>query len=273
MNPILLSLTERIAHRWAQLPEVETVAIAGSQATGTAGSQSDIDVYIYAHADIPALERAAIAREFSSSVEIVDYWGPGLEWDDSLTGVHVDQVFFTTGWIEVHIERVVQRHEASLGYTTSFWHTVRISHVVYDRSGWFTQLQQMAAVDYPDGLVKAIIALNHPALRQITSSYLNQLAKAASRNDVVSLNHRTAALLASYFDILYAVNRLPHPGEKRLLDFVEAQCARRPSNMREDVMRLLESSVTPGGSIVSAVNQLLDGLDEVLSTAGLLPIY
>jgi hypothetical protein len=29
----------------------------------------------------------------------------------------------------------------------------------------------------------------------------------------VSLNHRTAALLASYFDVLFALNRVHHPGD------------------------------------------------------------
>ena len=272
MNDALHELAQRIAMRWAELPDVEAVAIAGSQATGVAGDQSDIDVYIYTHCDIVASVRAGVAREFSDAVEIVDYWGAGIEYDDARTGIHVDLVFFNVDWMEAQIERVLDLHQASLGYTTCFWHTARISLPLFDRSGWFARLQERAKIDYPEALAQAIIMLNHPVLRQITSSYLRQLAKAAARGDLVSLNHRTAAMLASYFDILYAINRLPHPGEKRLLDDAEARCFKRPATMRADIARFLSAGATPGDPVVSAANQLLDGLDDVLRREGLLPL-
>src|SRR5258705_11487213 len=104
------------------------------------------------------------------------------------------------------LDRVLVRHQASMGYTTCFWHTIRMSQVLFDRSHWFARLQQQAAQPYPEPLVKAIIAANYPVLRQIAPSYVHQIEKAASRGDLVSLNHRTAALLASYFDILFAIN-------------------------------------------------------------------
>ena len=54
-----------------------------------------------------------------------------------------------------------------------------------------------------------------------------------ARGDLVSLNYRVAALLASTFDILFALNRLPHPGEKRLLAFATQHCPLRPAGMAE----------------------------------------
>ena len=63
----------------------------------------------------------------------------------------------------------------------------------------------------------------------------NQIAKALMRNDLVSINHRLAAFLASYFDILFAINEIPHPGEKKLIDIVENQCNIKPENFKENL--------------------------------------
>lgn len=264
------ALAETIAQRFSLLPEVRAVALAGSQATGVAGEHSDIDVYIYTDRDIPASVRQSIGAEFSDHVEVADFWGPGTEWDDRATGIHVDTIYFGADWMEDQLNRVLVRHEASLGYSTCFWHTVRVSQILFDRNGWFAALQARAMQDYPEPLVKAIVAHNTPVLRQIFSSYLRQLEKAASRGDKVSLNHRTAALLASYFDIVFAVNRLPHPGEKRLLEYAEKHCARLPENMRGDITALLAASVYVDTFIGQFVNQLVDHLDEWLREAGFL---
>jgi hypothetical protein len=268
MTETYLAIAQRVANRLGELPEVEAVAIAGSRLTGTATETSDIDVYVYPQLDIPAERRRAIALKCADVVSIVDLWGPGVEWDDPETGIHVDTIFFTTFWVEDQIDRVLRRHEAGLGYSTTVWHTVRISRGLFDRSGWFAALQQRAMRDYPEPLVKAIIAHNYPVLRRIPPSYLHQLEKAAARGDLVSLNHRAAALLASYFDILFAINQVPHPGEKLLLTQAEALCTRRPRHFREEVEAVLRVSATGGQAILETVNQLIDSLDALLDSEG-----
>jgi predicted nucleotidyltransferase len=264
-----LAIARRVALRFSQLPEVEAVCVAGSQMTHTASQTSDIDLFIYLRISLSAETRVAIALEFAQIVELVDFWGPGVEWNDPDTGVHVDTIYFTTDWTENQIDRVLIRHEAALGYTTALWHTVRISHILFDRDDWFAALQRHAMQDYPMSLVKAIVAMNYPILRKISSSYLHQLEKAAGRHDLVSLNHRTAALLASYFDILFAVNQVPHPGEKRLLAFAETLCPKRPGQLREQINAVLSASGPSGTGIVEAVNQLIDSLEILLANEGL----
>lgn len=269
-NNTYLQVAERVAARFAHLPDVEAVAIGGSQASGAASALSDIDIYIYSHTEIPRDVRTAIGAEFSDRVEVIDYWGPGNEWDDRETGIHVDAVFWTVGWIEDQIERTLNRCEAWTGYTTSFWHTVKISKIVYDRNGWFARLQQTADQPYPDALVKAIVETNWRLLRTAFPAYLHQLEKAAARRDLVSLNHRAAALLASYFDILFAVNRLSHPGEKRLIDLAERHCAKLPVNMRANIEAFLRATADSSLSISETGNALINGLKTVLIEEGLL---
>jgi hypothetical protein len=43
--------------------------------------------------------------------------------------------------MEGELARVLDRHEASLGYSTSLWHNVLTSKPLNDRSGWFAALQ------------------------------------------------------------------------------------------------------------------------------------
>jgi hypothetical protein len=88
---------------------------------------------------------------------------------------------------------------------------------------------------------------------------------ALERGDLVCVNHRITALLASYFDILFAVNRLYHPGEKRQVAYVLAKCPKRPPDVQSQVNELLLAIAPKEESkVLDRVNNLLDGLDTLL---------
>ncbi len=254
----------RVIERFAALPQVRAIALAGSQATSQAGAASDYDIYIYSDGDLPVELRLTIGQEFSPNAQIVDFWGAGMEWDDPETDAHIDTVYFDVQWMEDQIERVMVRCEPSLGYSTCFLHTVCVSRPLYDPHGWLVNLQQHARQPYPDELAQRIIALNLPVLRDSFSSYRSQLAKAASRGDMVSLNHRVAAFLASIFDILFAINKTPHPGEKRLLDLAEHLCPVRPASLRADVEALLRATSVNATDVVPCADRLVDSLEILL---------
>ena len=71
------------------------------------------------------------------------------------------------------------------------------------------------------------------------ASYYEQIEKALSRNDANSVNHRIAAFMASYFDIIFANNELLHPGEKKLVKYAKEHCAVSPENFEENIEKLL----------------------------------
>jgi len=202
----------------------------------------DIDLYVYATAEVPVESRRAIAAEFADRMEIDNrVWEPGDEWIDRNTGRAIDIMYRTPAWIEDQLARVLVRHEASAGYSTCFWWNVLHSRALYDRTGWYAALQQSARQPYPEELRRAIIAKNLPLLRSNISSYRRQIEKALDRGDLVSVNHRIAAFLASYWDILFAINSLPHPGEKRLPDHASRLCKTLPANWEADLTALLQS--------------------------------
>lgn len=266
-----LVLAETIAQRYGAWPQVVAVALGGSHVAGAADWGSDIDLYVYTAAELPMQARAEIATGRAEYVELDNrFWEPGDEWIDAETGMHVDVMFRSVAWIEAQLERVLEQHQASVGYSTCLWHNVVASQALYDRDGWFEQLQQAARRPYPEPLRRAIIQKNHPILRRNISSYRAQLEKAVVRSDWVSINHRTAELLSSYFDILFALNRKPHPGEKRLVATALKRCERVPPGIAEQVQALVSAVGSGAQEIVERADVLIAGLDALLHAEGLL---
>ncbi len=260
-------LARRAGGLFAVLPQVEAVALGGSRAGGNADASSDIDLYVYTRSEVPLPERERIVERLggaSRSSLGLTFWGPGDEWFDAGTGIEVDVVYFDASWMVDQLRRVLHDHQASLGYTTCLWHTVRHAQVLHDPHGWHRTLQAEAAQPYPEALRRNIIALNQPVLRDVIPSYLHQIEKAVQRRDLVSANHRLAALLASYFDVIFACNRVLHPGEKRLLASATALCQALPVDMGEDVEAVLRSAATPGEDLLRHLNRMLDRLDLML---------
>jgi Nucleotidyltransferase domain len=249
-------LAQEIAERYGEIAVVEAVAMAGSRSSGVADADSDIDLYVYIHGVLSLEDRAAIATNASRKEIGNAFWEPGDEWVEN--GASVDVMFRQTGWIEEQMDRVLLGHEGSVGYSTCFWYNVLHSEILVDRNAWFAQLQTRATVPYPPELKQNIVAKNWPILRNNVSSYRHQIELALRRGDVVSVQHRVTALLASYFDVLFAINEQPHPGEKRLLTFAEELCPIRPQQLREQVTRVVDESS------LAAIDALLDGLEPLL---------
>ncbi len=244
---------------------MEAVAWGGSQAATGGDQLSDIDLYVYTTAVIPLAAREALIAELRSSRADLNLqlWDLGDEWYDAATGLEVDVMYWEPAWIESQLDRVWRQHQASLGYTTCFWYTLYHSQALYDRQGWLADLQRQSRQPYPEKLRYAIIAKNHMALRRVIPSYAHQIEKACQRNDLVSLNHRIAALLASYFDVVFALNRVLHPGEKRLIERAQAHCARLPLDMAAQLTALLQAT-RPADGVLQLTNALLDNLDDLL---------
>lgn len=198
---------------------------------------------MYAANGVPIVQRNDIAARFAiadTPPEIDNrFWETGDEWRDAASGTWVDMTYRSPEWVEGELARVLDRHEASTGYTTAVWHNVRTSRVLFDRTGWLQELVLRANRPYPEPLKQAIIARNLPLLRQVHSSYLAQIAAAVRRADAVAINHRIAAFLASVFDIIFAINKVPHPGEKRLLAHVDASCPLRPVDLADQVNEIV----------------------------------
>lgn len=267
------ALAATIAAQYAEFPQVEAVAWGGSHTSVAADAASDIDLYVYVREPLPPGDRATFINPRASYAEINNQvWEPGDEWIEAESGTKIDVMYRELGWIKDQIDRVLVHHQASAGYSTAFWYNVQVSQPLWDRNGWFAALQAQAQQPYPEPLRRAIIAKNYPLLRNMLGSYQRQIKGAVARNDVVSIIHRVAALLASYFDVLFAVNRLPHPGEKRLIAYATRDCSLLPRDMAQQVEALVGASARSTDTVLDRVDVLVDNLDDLLRREELLPL-
>jgi len=262
------------AARLGALPGVVAVALGGSRVGRLAGSGSDVDLYVYADTPPDPAARAAVAAALGAVGTEIDnrFWEPGDEWADAASGLGLDIMYRTPTWIEGELDRLLVRHEASVGYSTALWHSIRASEPLVDLTRWYADLQRRAAAPYPEALRRAVVAKNHPILRQSRSSYRRQIEAARDREDWVAVNHRVAALLASFFDVLFALNRATHPGEKRLLAQAAVVCPQRPADLAERVRSLLAAAspnAPRGVDLLKAIDRLVDDLDPLLRDEGL----
>ena len=273
MHTEYTNLAIRVADLFSQLPQVAAVALGGSLSGTHTDKSSDIDLYVYTLSDIPLearidiMERTGGARRASMGLE---FWGTGDEWFDAATGIEVDMVYFDTHWMEEQGKRVVLDYQASMGYSTCFWYTVRYSQVFHDPKGWFSGLEEICQRPYPEALRQNIIAHNHPVLRQVIPSYAYQIEKAVIRSDLVSVNHRLAGLFASYFDIIFALNDALHPGEKRLVEKAVANCEKLPEKMESDIAAVLGLSASGDPVLLDRLDLMLERLDILLDAEGLI---
>jgi hypothetical protein len=268
-----LTLARRIADQFAARSEVVAVALSGSSSANNVDDASDIDLYVYTEEEIQLDARIKIMKGSggaSRSSMGLNFWGPGDEWFDAETGIEVDIVYFDFRWLEDQLQRVILDHQPSMGYSTCFWYLVNRSQVFYDPDRWFGDLQLFCNQPYPEALRQNIINFNHPVLREIIPSYFLQIKKATKRGDLVSINHRLAGLLASYFDILFAVNHQLHPGEKRLVQKVLSNCALLPVNMENEINAILIAAGNIQIGFLGLVSEFLDHLDQLLRSEGLI---
>ena len=263
-------LIGRLAAAFAAEPAVVAVALGGSRGGGGIGwdDASDLDLEVVTSGTLAPEARQRILRAAGAPdarPANPGFWGDADEWRDGATGILVDASYFDAAWLEDQLDRVLVRHLPSLGYSTCLWHTVRTCTPVHDPLGRLAALVRRAAVPYPGPLRRAVIAHNRAALRGFPSAWEEQVARAAGRRDAVAVNHRLAGLLASYVDILFALNRAPHPGEKRLLEAVTERCPERPPAALDDLEAILAIPATRATGLPDLVRHLLDDLDALLA--------
>lgn len=250
-----------LASRFARLDHCSALAISGSKTSPVNDDMSDWDLYIYSTRRITPDERKAVLEDMFDSIRVdMSFFEEG---DEAVRdGIAFDLMYRDTSFVEEQIDRVWRRHCTSLGYTTCFLYNLKTSRFIFDKTGLAGLVAELDG-PYPDELAQRIIEDN----ARMTSgdgeaTWMKQISWAERRGDIVSRNHRLAALMASYFDMLFAFNRVLHPGEKKLMKYAHLLCHRLPESFDEDIDRVYRTMYE--GDLTGALTTLLGHLYDMI---------
>jgi Domain of unknown function (DUF4037) len=212
----------------ADLPGFAAISLGGSAATGLADNASDLDLHVYWRAPLAApAERAArlvqVADAGSVEVNILSW---GLEDHLRVGGRLAELIYVPLDELCAESERAYGEGLISEGYTTARLFYVANGQPLHDPAGELSALRERLLAEYPEP-TRRLLLQHHPALLRV---YLDNLRLAQSRGDLLAVQHRCYTIGMIFFNLLFALNRRYHPGEKRLLIHGE-RCQLRPAGL------------------------------------------
>ena len=249
---------------FSNIQQVEAIALGGSRATGRNDEKSDYDVYVYLTESVDETIRRGILEKYCKYMEISNsFW----ELEDDVTlkdGIDMDIIYRNMNDFENMVSSVVDNCVAWNGYTTCMWHNLITSKIVYDRNGNLQKLQEKYQIPYPKKLKENIISNNMNLLHGMLPSFDMQIEKAENRGDFVSVNHRVTEFLASYFDILFALNEMTHPGEKRMQSICSKECKILPNNFDKNLQKLFQGMFRE--KISPVIREMVEEVEKCLNS-------
>lgn len=245
------------------LEAVVAITLGGSRATGRADATSDYDVYIYANEEVPYDDRKRITDTYCRYMELGNTYYE-LEDDGQLKdGVVIEMIYRKVDDFEQALKVHMVDHIAYGGYTTCFLSNLQEGLILYDPQGIIGRLKDKYQ-GYPKELRQNILIKNRELLSGKIPSLDDQILKAVKREDLPSVNHRIAEFLASYFDIIFALNYVTHPGEKRMLDIATESCDLLPPNMVSDVQALVRCVGRERAYVKQILQSLIEEVDVLI---------
>jgi len=244
--------------------EVDAITLGGSRASENYDSTSDYDVYVYLNSDLGTEKRKNALSQTCNHTDM-DKTCWGARWDSCVLNndIPIEFTYLSLEDTRQSLQNTLEKHIAWGGYTTCTCYVFFNSIVLYDPKGLYDNLVKQFTIPYPEQLRRNIISANKELINGIVPSYLNQIEKAIKRNDVVSINHRLAEFTKSYFDIIFALNRTFHPGEKRLIELSAELCEWLPVDFETDLRSLFSSN--GNDKTLPIIRKLISNLDDLIA--------
>lgn len=256
---------EKLVGEFKKINEVEALALGGSRSSDKYDEKSDYDLYVYV-TNVPSLE--VRKRIFDGTCRYIELSNSYWELEDDCTlkdDIDIDILYRHLDDFAKNISRVVDDGVASNGYTTCLWHNLKTCKILFDRNGKLEKLKKQYDIKYPDELKENIIKRNLSLLSGYLPSYDKQIEKVLNRSDFISVNHRLAAFIESYFDVIFAVNEITHPGEKRMMFYALKECAILPKDFQRNFDLLLSNAFIDKEIFLDTLQRMIKELQGIIS--------
>jgi hypothetical protein len=237
--------------------EVLAIALGGSQSTGKTDVKSDYDFYVYLNSTLDNDIRKNILSPFCYYMEIGNtFWELG---DNCIlnNGTNIDIMYRNLDDFTKTIADVVENGICYNGYTTCMWDNLINCKIIYEKDDKLTKIKERFSIPYPKSLKINIIERSMKLLTGLIGSYDNQIKESVFRKDLVNINNRISVFLASYFDLLFALNEIKNPGEKRLMEISKEKCKLLPKGFEENIQSLFDC-------ISKDINEINDIIEKMV---------
>ncbi len=256
-------MINELVNEFAKLKEVQAITLGGSRATDNYDQHSDYDVYVYLKEKIQESTRKSILEKYCSYMEYSNHFWE-LE-DDGvlLNNIQIEFIYRDLKFIPAVLNDLFINGNTGNGYTTCFYDNLIDCKILYEQDNYITNLKEEFKDSYTDEIARLIINNNKPLLIDSIPALYGQIEKATKRDDLVAVNHRVSEFFAIYFDILFALNKEPHPGEKRLLEY-SLKLSIKPLNMAKNINDIFKHQFANYSKLLSTLKVLISELLELL---------
>lgn len=260
MQPLSRALALRTAAAYAVFPEVEAVALVGSQTDLLSDADSDLNLAIFLAFPLDLAVRQAVVEGFARRGEGLDpvHAYSHDTWFDKATGRCVDVRFYIQHEVSEHVTELLERTPSTSSYvSTTLLHLVSSCEILFDRSFWLENMRGFVARPYPEALRRTVLEHHLPFVVPGPRSLLRHLEVAKKRHDDLSLIAASAEFMRHYFQVLFALNGVYFPGTKQLVHQTLSRCELLPKDFHTLFQYVGEASTPDFTQVAREASQAL----------------
>lgn len=263
LPPDQIAILDRIKGALRDLPGIVGWTLGGSTSTGLADASSDLDLHVYWQPPLAsaAQRRAALDRIAGADGLHIAIHSWGLEDHLRIGGQLIELVYVNLNDLHDLIDRAYNTGLTDEGYTTASFHNIANGVLLHDPTAKLASLQQRLRT-FPDPTRRHVLRY-HPALLRY---YLTLLEQAQARDDQLFVQHQRSAAQTVFFNMLFTLNRVYHPGAKRLLIHLD-RCPIRPPRTAERWLHITRRT-TDDPALPPLIGSLITDLIELIEQDG-----